>query len=52
MTRSEVLTEDDLIAEAQDLGVKDDDDPPAQKAALLAKARVDADEARRRPAAP
>ena len=41
MTRSEVLTEDDLIAVAQDLGVKDDDDPPAQKAALLAKARVD-----------
>ena len=45
MTRSEVLTEEDLIAVAQDLGVKDDDDPLVQEAALLAKARVEGDEA-------
>ena len=45
MTRSEVLTEDDLIAVAQDLAVQDDDDPLALEEALRAKARVQADEA-------
>jgi Na+:H+ antiporter, NhaA family len=45
MTRSDVLTEEDLISVAQDLGVKDDDDPLVRDAALLAKARVDGDEA-------
>jgi NhaA family Na+:H+ antiporter len=45
MTRSEVLTEDDLIAVAQDLEIKDDDDPLSKDAALLARARVEADEA-------
>ena len=45
MTRSEVLTEDDLNAVAQDLAVQDDDDPLALEEALRAKARVQADEA-------
>ena len=43
MTRSEVLTEDDLHEVAADLGVPNG--PPDERAALLVKARVDADEA-------
>jgi NhaA family Na+:H+ antiporter len=45
MTRSEVLTADDLIAVAEDLGVTDDDESLVQEALLLARARVAADEA-------
>jgi NhaA family Na+:H+ antiporter len=45
MTRSEVLTEDDLIAVARDLGVQPDRGPPDDPAVVRAKARVDADEA-------
>src|SRR5271166_5720707 len=43
MTRSETLTEDDLQAVANDLGVPADPDPPDDPATLRAKARVDAD---------
>ena len=45
MTRSEVLTEDDLVAVASDLGVAPEGDPPDEQAIVRAKARVDADEA-------
>ena len=45
MTRSEILTEDDLEAVARDLGVPADWGPADDPAALRAKARVDADEA-------
>jgi Na+:H+ antiporter, NhaA family len=45
MTRSEMLTEDDLIAVARDLGVSPDCGPPGDPAVIRAKARVDADEA-------
>jgi NhaA family Na+:H+ antiporter len=45
MTRSEVLTEADLIAVAEDLGVRLKGDPLADEAGPRAKARVDADEA-------
>jgi Na+:H+ antiporter, NhaA family len=45
MTRSEVLTEDDLDAVASDLGVPTDCGPPDDPAVIRAKARVDADEA-------
>jgi Na+:H+ antiporter, NhaA family len=45
MTRSEVLTEDDLNAVARDLGVAADCGPPDDPAVIRAKARVDADEA-------
>src|SRR5580700_8222963 len=44
MTRSETLTEDDLQAVANDLGVPADAGPPDHPAVLKAKARVDADE--------
>jgi Na+:H+ antiporter, NhaA family len=44
MTRSETLTEDDLQAVADDLGVPADAGPPDHPAVLRAKARVDADE--------
>ncbi len=45
MTRSEVLTEEDLLAVASDLGVKPEGDPPDDDALARARARVDADEA-------
>ncbi len=45
MTRSEVLTEEDLLAVASDLGVKPEGDPPDDEALARARARVDADEA-------
>ncbi len=45
MTRSETLTEDDVIAVARDLGVSADCGPPDDPAVVHAKARVDADEA-------
>ena len=45
MTRSETLTEDDVIAVARDLGVSADCGPPEDPAVIRAKARVDADEA-------
>src|SRR5271156_4384659 len=45
MTRSEVLTEDDLDAVARDLGVPAHYGPLDDPAAIRAKARVDADEA-------
>jgi len=45
MTRSETLTEDDLVSVARDLGVPADCGPPDDPAAIRAKARVDADEA-------
>ena len=45
MTRSETLTEDDLVSVARDLGVPADCGPPGDPAAIRAKARVDADEA-------
>ncbi len=45
MTRSETLTEDDLLAVARDLGVSADCGPPDDPAVIRAKARVDADEA-------
>jgi NhaA family Na+:H+ antiporter len=45
MTRSETLTEDDVIAVARDLGVSADCSPPDDPAVAHAKARVDADEA-------
>ena len=45
MTRSEILTEDDLEAVARDLGVPADCGPADDPAAVRAKARVDADEA-------
>jgi Na+:H+ antiporter, NhaA family len=44
MTRSEVLTEDDLDAVARDLGVAADYGSPDDPAVIRAKARVDADE--------
>jgi NhaA family Na+:H+ antiporter len=44
MTRSETLTEDDLLAVAADLGVAQEDIEGAEEAASRAKARVDADE--------
>jgi NhaA family Na+:H+ antiporter len=44
MTRSETLTEDDLQAVANDLGVPADAGPPDDPLTLRAKARVDADE--------
>jgi len=44
MTRSETLTEDDLQAVADDLGVPADAGPPDDPTLLRAKARVDADE--------
>ncbi len=45
MTRSEVLTAEDLLAVASDLGVKPEGDPPDDEALARARARVDADEA-------
>ena len=45
MTRSETLTEDDLLAVARDLGVSADCGPPDDPAVIRAKAQVDADEA-------
>jgi NhaA family Na+:H+ antiporter len=45
MTRSEILTEDDLNAVARDLGVSADCGPPDDPAVIRARARVDADEA-------
>jgi Na+:H+ antiporter, NhaA family len=45
MTRSETLTEDDLIAVARDLGVSPHSGPPDDPAVIRAKARVGADEA-------
>jgi NhaA family Na+:H+ antiporter len=45
MTRSETLTEDDVIAVARDLGVSADCGPPDDPAVIRAKARVDVDEA-------
>jgi NhaA family Na+:H+ antiporter len=45
MTRSEVLTEDDVIAVASDLGVATEADAPDDEAIARARARVDADEA-------
>src|SRR5271157_1215620 len=45
MTRSEILTEDDLNAVAGDLGTPADDGPADDPAVIRAKARVDADEA-------
>jgi Na+:H+ antiporter, NhaA family len=45
MTRSETLTEDDVVAVARDLGVSADCGPPEDPAVIRAKARVDADEA-------
>ena len=45
MTRSEVLTEDDLRAVASDLGVATEGDTPDEEAIARARARVDADEA-------
>ena len=45
MTRSEMLTEDDLEAVARDLGVSADGGQPDDPAVIRAKARVDADEA-------
>ena len=45
MTRSETLTEDDLVSVARDLGVPVDCGPPDDPAVISAKARVDADEA-------
>jgi Na+:H+ antiporter, NhaA family len=44
MTRSETLTEDDLIAVASDLGLAQEDLEEAEEAARRAKARVDDDE--------
>ena len=44
MTRSEILTEDDLRAVASDLGVAADGGPQDDPTVLRAKARVDADE--------
>lgn len=43
MTRSEALTEDDLLAVARSLDLPPEDTPEAQEAARRAKARVDAD---------
>jgi Na+:H+ antiporter, NhaA family len=45
MTRSEILTEDDLKTVARDLGVPADCGPPDDPAVIRAKTRVDADEA-------
>jgi Na+:H+ antiporter, NhaA family len=45
MTRSETLTEDDVVAVARDLGVSSDCAPPDDPAVIRAKARVDTDEA-------
>ncbi len=45
MTRSEILTEDDLKTVARDLGVPADCGPPDDPAVIRAKMRVDADEA-------
>ncbi len=45
MTRSEVLTEEDLEAVARDLGVSADGGQPDDPAVIRAKVRVDADEA-------
>ena len=44
MTRSEVLTEDDVLAVASDLGVAMEGDTPDEDAIAPARARVDADE--------
>jgi hypothetical protein len=44
MTRSETLTEDDLVAVAADLGLAQEDPQEAEEAARRAKARVEADE--------
>jgi NhaA family Na+:H+ antiporter len=44
MTRSETLTEDDLRAVADDLGLAEEEPAQAAEAARRAKARVDADE--------
>jgi NhaA family Na+:H+ antiporter len=44
MTRSEVLTEDDVLAVASDLGVATEGDTPDEEAIARARARVDADE--------
>jgi Na+:H+ antiporter, NhaA family len=45
MTRSETLTEDDLMTVAGDLGLSREDTPAAKAAAKRSKARVKADEA-------
>ena len=45
MTRSEILTEDDLKTVARDLGVPADCGPPDDPAVIRARTRVDADEA-------
>jgi NhaA family Na+:H+ antiporter len=45
MTRSEILTEDDLKTVARDLGVPADCGPPDDPAVSRARTRVDADEA-------
>jgi NhaA family Na+:H+ antiporter len=45
MTRSEALTEDDLVAVARDLGLEQQDVQDAEEASRRAKARVEADEA-------
>lgn len=44
MTRSETLTEDDLAAVANDLGLAQDDPAQAEEATRRARARVEADE--------
>ena len=44
MTRSEVLTEDDVLGVASDLGVATSGDTPDEEAIARARARVDADE--------
>ena len=44
MTRSETLTEDDLVTVASDLGLAQEDAQEAEAAARRAKARVEADE--------
>jgi NhaA family Na+:H+ antiporter len=44
MTRSETLTEDDLVAVASDLNVVGEDADEAERAARRAKARVESDE--------
>src|SRR5271166_6953227 len=44
MTRSEVLTEDDVLGVASDLGVTTSGDTPDEEAIARARARVDADE--------
>lgn len=44
MTRSETLTEDDLVAVARDLGASSKDGPDDEETIRRARARVDADE--------